>query len=57
MNEQYLMRPGETFTAKECGCSFTVRSGPRDASMVRQAPRCCCGHEMKKQEVAAPARS
>jgi hypothetical protein len=53
MNEQYLMKPGETFVARECGCSFTVKSGPRDESKVKQAPRCCCGHEMVKQEVAA----
>ena len=49
MNEQYVMRPGDTFVAEECGCSFTVQSGPSDESMATQAPRCCCGHEMKKQ--------
>lgn len=49
MNEQYVMRPGDTFVAAECGCSFTVTSGPRDETMASQAPRCCCGHEMKKQ--------
>src|SRR5688500_4999215 len=48
MNDPFLMRPGDTFVADECGCSFTVESGPRDAGMARQAPRCCCGHEMKK---------
>ena len=49
MNEQNIMRPGDTFVAEECGCSFTVTSGPRDEKMASQAPRCCCGHEMKKQ--------
>lgn len=49
MNEAFLMRPGDTFVADECGCSFTVESGPQDEGMARQAPRCCCGHEMKKQ--------
>ena len=49
MNEQFIMRPGDTFVAPECGCAFTVTAGPRDESMSMQAPRCCCGHEMKKQ--------
>lgn len=49
MNEEYIMRPGDTFIAEECGCSFTVESGPGDESMAKQAPRCCCGHEMIKQ--------
>lgn len=49
MNEQFVMRPGDTFVAEECGCAFTVESGPADESMARQAPRCCCGHEMIKQ--------
>ncbi len=43
------MRPGDTFVAEECGCSFTVESGPDDEGMARQAPTCCCGHRMKKQ--------
>jgi hypothetical protein len=50
MNEQFIMRPGDTFVAPECGCAFTVTAGPRDESMSAQAPRCCCGHEMKKTE-------
>jgi hypothetical protein len=50
MDEQYVMRPGDTFVAPECGCSFTVESGPSDESMAMQAPRCCCGHEMHKQD-------
>lgn len=49
MNEAFAMRPGDTFVADECGCSFTVESGPNDTSMVKQAPRCCCGHEMRKE--------
>lgn len=49
MNEEYVMRPGDTFIADECGCSFTVESGPSDEHMARQAPRCCCGHEMHKE--------
>ena len=49
MNENQLMRPGETFVARECGCSFTVRTGPNDEKMVKQAPQCCCGHEMVKE--------
>lgn len=49
MNEQVVMRPGDTFVAPECGCAFTVTAGPRDEQMSMQAPRCCCGHEMKKQ--------
>ena len=50
MNERFVMRPGDTFVAEECGCSFTVESGPSDESMATQAPRCCCGHEMRKQD-------
>ena len=50
MNERFLMRPGDTFVAEECGCSFTVASGPSDENMASQAPRCCCGHEMVKQD-------
>lgn len=49
MNEEFVMRPGDTFVAEECGCSFTVESGPHDEGMARQAPTCCCGHRMKKQ--------
>lgn len=56
MNEQNIMRPGDTFVARECGCAFTVTAGPRDESMVKQAPRCCCGHEMKKQEAAVASK-
>jgi hypothetical protein len=55
MNEQYIMRPGDTFRAQECGCSFTVTSGPRDENMATQAPRCCCGHEMVKQGAGVSA--
>lgn len=55
MKEQYVMRPGDRFVANECGCAFTVTAGPRDDKMVRQAPVCCCGHEMVKQE--APVAS
>jgi hypothetical protein len=47
--ERNIMRPGDTFVAPECGCSFTVASGPSDENMAVQAPRCCCGHEMVKQ--------
>lgn len=50
MNEKYIMRPGDTFVAQECGCSFVVQTGPDDLDMVQQAPRCCCGHEMVKVE-------
>jgi len=50
MNEEYIMRPGDTFVAQECGCSFVVQTGPDDPSQVKQAPRCCCGHEMVKIE-------
>ena len=53
MNEQYTMRPGDTFAAKECGCSFMVETGPSNESMVKQAPQCCCGHSMVKQPSAA----
>lgn len=49
MNEQFIMRAGDTFVAEECGCSFTTESGPSDEGMVRQAPQCCCGHQMVKQ--------
>lgn len=54
MNEHQVMRPGDTFTARECGCSFTVTSGPRDQNMVKQSPQCCCGHAMVKQEAKTP---
>ena len=47
--EQQIMRPGDTFVAEECGCSYTVGSGPSDESMVTQAPVCCCGHSMVKR--------
>jgi hypothetical protein len=50
MNEQFLMRPGDTFVCDECGCSFMVESGPKDTSMAMQAPQCCCGHQMHKQD-------
>lgn len=50
MNEQYIMRPGDTFVAQECGCSFVTQTGPDDPEMAQQAPRCCCGHEMVKVE-------
>lgn len=52
MNEQFIMRPGDKFIAEECGCSFTVTSGPTEESMASEAPRCCCGHPMHKQENA-----
>lgn len=55
MNEQHAMRPGDTFTAPQCGCSFTVVAGPKDEKMVKQAPVCCCGHAMVKQPVLATA--
>jgi hypothetical protein len=48
-NEAFIMRPGDTFVADECGCSFTVESGPGDESMAQQAPTCCCGHQMHKE--------
>lgn len=48
-NETFIMRPGDTFVAEECGCSFTVESGPSDESMAAQAPTCCCGHRMHKE--------
>lgn len=51
--EPYAMRPGDTFVADECGCSFTVESGPRQESGVRQAPVCCCGHAMHKESHSA----
>jgi hypothetical protein len=54
-SEQWIMRPGDVFVAKECGCSFTVDSGPVDESMAKQAPRCCCGHDMVKQDVPEKA--
>jgi hypothetical protein len=50
MNEDYIMRPGDTFVARECGCTFVVQSGPQDPEMAQQAPRCCCGHELVKVE-------
>lgn len=46
--EQIIMRPGDRFVAHECGCAFTVDTGPRDESMATEAPRCCCGHAMVK---------
>lgn len=49
MQDEFVMHPGDRFVATKCGCSFTTDSGPRDASMAMQAPRCCCGHEMVKQ--------
>jgi hypothetical protein len=52
MNEQFIMRPGDTFVADECGCSFTVASGPGDENMATQAPTCCCGHQMRKASAA-----
>ncbi len=48
-NDAFMMRPGDTFVADECGCSFTVESGPRDEHMAKQAPTCCCGHKMHKE--------
>lgn len=48
-NETFIMRPGDTFVADECGCSFTVESGPSDNAMAIQAPTCCCGHPMHKE--------
>jgi len=56
MNEKYIMRPGDTFVAQECGCAFVVQSGPDDPSMVQQAPRCCCGHKMVKVETPVMAQ-
>lgn len=50
MNEEYVMRPGETFVAEACGCSFVVESGPNDEQRVKQAPQCCCEHSMKKRQ-------
>lgn len=50
MDERYIMRPGDTFVAQECGCSFVVQTGPTDPNIAQQAPRCCCGHEMIKVE-------
>jgi len=55
--EQQIMRPGDTFVAEECGCSFTVESGPRDENMVTQAPMCCCGHSMVKRSGGAASGS
>lgn len=49
MNDEFVMRPGDVFVAEECGCSFTVVNGPDDEGMAAQAPRCCCGHAMKKR--------
>ena len=53
MNKQFIMRPGDRFAAEECGCRFTVESGPTNEKMVRQAPVCCCGHAMKKQDAGS----
>jgi hypothetical protein len=50
MNERFVMRPGDTFVAEECGCSFTVESGPSDEAWRRRHRACCCGHEMRKQD-------
>jgi hypothetical protein len=55
VNDQQVMHPGDRFVAPECGCSFTVESGPRDEGMATQAPRCCCEHEMKKERAAGRA--
>ena len=55
MNEQFIMHPGDTFVAEDCGCSFTVVSGPDDDSMATEAPRCCCGHPMHKQGSRQPS--
>jgi hypothetical protein len=48
MNDDYVMRPGDVFVARECGCSVTVNTAPSDASMATRPPMCCCGHEMIK---------
>ena len=52
MNQQietFIMRPGDMFVAEECGCSFTVETGPSHESMAKQPPTCCCGHPMHKE--------
>lgn len=49
MNDAFVMRPGDRFVARDCGCAFVVDSGPKDITAVRQAPRCCCGHSMVKE--------
>ena len=54
MKEDVLMEPGDRFVAHECGCSFSVTSGPNDESMAQQPPRCCCGHEMHKETAPPP---
>jgi len=50
MNEDFVMRPGDRFMARECGCAMNVIMGPADIMMATMAPRCCCGHEMEKAE-------
>jgi hypothetical protein len=49
MNEDYLMRAGDKFVARECGCAMSVISGPSEASMAVSPPKCCCGHVMTKE--------
>ena len=49
MNDEYLMRPGDRFVARECGCAITVDTGPVDVNEVKQSPKCCCGHDMVKE--------
>jgi hypothetical protein len=54
MERDVLMEPGDRFIADECGCSFSVTSGPRDESQAHEAPRCCCGHQMRKDTAPPP---
>ena len=55
MNDEQVMRPGDRFVAEECGCAFTVQSGPLDETMVKQATQCCCGPQMKKEQATGSA--
>ncbi len=48
MNDDYVMRPGDTFVARECGCAVTAITGPTDVAMAIAPPKCCCGHDMIK---------
>lgn len=36
-------------TDEKCGCSMKVTEAPAQPPKAEQAPRCCCGSEMKKQ--------
>jgi hypothetical protein len=44
------LRTGEEYTCTkdDCGCQIEVTRGAPDGGGGDQAPRCCCGSEMKK---------